>query len=209
MLLQVQKFIIKLNKSSSLAFTRCTVRYRYKLYKDLVDKQTQTSLSSRIYGSSSGSFDEMKSYRPNGVMSISRLLNLTFVYKSQYGRKLHSESPFKRVTCRTKRNSLFKKVIVFDQKMSSCTTTWSTFEVYSLKTDTTSCCFFMLSFLTSSALIFWTLRAGSSFLTVLLVLGKCITAVPAAMLEMTLTKFETDRDAKRDTVLMNGQQHYG
>lgn len=54
---------------------------------------------------------------------------------------------------------------------------------FSQTTDTTFHCFATTSLLTSSALTFWTLRAGSSFFTVLLVLGKCITAVPAAMLE--------------------------
>ena len=151
----------------------------------------------------------MKSYRPNGVMSISSLPNVTSIYKSQYGRTLHSESPFIGVMYRTKRNSLFKKVICsFRSKdvvmYNHMINFWSFFANTLLPAA-----FFMVSFLTSSALIFWTLRAGSSFLTVLLVLGKCITAVPAAMLEMTLTKFEPDRDAKRDTVLMNGQQHYG
>ena len=132
-------------------------------------------------------------------MFISSLPNLTFTYKSQYGSKLHSEKSFQMGDVQ-KRNSLFKKVIVFDQKMSSCTATWSTFEVSSLKTDTTSYCFCMVSFLTSSALIFWTLRAGSSFLTVLLVLGKCITAVPAAMLEWLWQNLSR-------TVMLSGTRH--
>lgn len=64
--------------------------------------------------------------------------------------------------------------------MSSCITTWSTFGVFH---GIVTRCTITISSLTLSAWIFCTLRAGSSFLTVLLVLGKCITAVPAAMLE--------------------------
>ena len=68
---------------------------------------------------------------------------------------------------------------------------------FSQTTDTTFHCFATLSLLTSSALIFCTLRAGSSFFTVLLVLGKCITAVPAAMLEWLWQNLKPDHDAKR------------
>ena len=84
--------------------------------------------------------------------------------------------------------------------MSSCTTTWQTFKVFQRKIALQFALWPKVSIITSSALILWTLRAGSSFFTVLLGLGKCITAVPAAMLEWLWQNLERIHDAMRSEI---------
>ena len=84
--------------------------------------------------------------------------------------------------------------------MSSCTTTWQTFKVFQRKIALQFALWPKVSIITSSALILWTLRAGSSFFTVLLGLGKCITAVPAAMLEWLWQNLRRIHDAMRSEI---------
>lgn len=81
------------------------------------------------------------------------------------------------------RNLLFKKDLSFRSKDVVMYNHMIKFWGFSQRNDSTCYRLTTFSLLTSSSLIFCTLRAGSSFFTVLLALGKCITAVPAAMLE--------------------------
>ena len=131
------------------------------------------------------------------LFSLASLNKLSFNDKSSQGRVLHANNSLQRIACNTisLANSLFKKGLSFRSKDVVMNNHMMNFWSFSRQKDATFYRLTTTTLLTSSALIFCTLRAGSSFFKVLLGLGKCITAVPAAMLEWLWQNFKLAHDA--------------